>query len=90
MHSYYKYSTQPYIYKGHITFTGEVASTVNDALMAKHMLKTATNPKARIYLLDQHIEQFRGIVFQQPMYAEFEMQTHRIAEEGEPLTLDVF
>jgi len=89
MHSYYKHSTQPYIYKGHTTFTGEVASTVNDALMAKHMLTVVTDPKARIYLLDQHIEQFRGIVFQQTMYAEFEMQTHRIAEEGEPLTLEV-
>ncbi|MCL2377618.1 MAG: oligoendopeptidase F [Defluviitaleaceae bacterium] len=90
MHSYYKHSTQPYIYEGHTTFTGEVASTVNDALMAKYMLKTATDPKSRIYLLDQHIEQFRGIVFHQTMYAEFEMETHRITEEGEPLTLEVF
>jgi len=89
MHSYYTHSTQPYIYEGHTTFTGEVASTVNDALMARHMLATVTDPKARIYLLDQHIEQFRGIVFHQTMYAEFEMQTHRMAEEDEPLTLEV-
>jgi len=89
MHSYYTHSTQPYINEGHTTFTGEVASTVNDALMARHMLSTTTDTKARIYLLDQHIEQFRGLVFHQTMYAEFEMETHRLVEEDEPLTLEV-
>ncbi|MCL2364248.1 MAG: oligoendopeptidase F [Defluviitaleaceae bacterium] len=89
MHSYYTHATQPHIYEGHTPFTGEVASTVNDALMAKHMLATVTDPKTRIHLLDQHIEQFRGILFHQTMYAEFEMETHRLAEEDESLTLEV-
>ena len=88
MHNLYTNSTQPYIYEDHTTFTTEVASTVNDALMAKHMLKITTDPKIRIYLLDQHIEQFRGLVFHQTMYAEFEKTTHSMAEDGEPLTLE--
>jgi len=88
MHSYYSWETQPNMYAYPNIFLAEVASTVNETLMMEHMLKTTTDPKARAYLLGEYLEQFRGTVFRQVMFAEFEMITHRMAEEGEPLTLE--
>jgi len=88
MHSYYSWKTQPNTYAYPNIFLAEVASTVNETLMMEHMLKTTTDPKTRTYLLGEYLEQFRGTVFRQVMFAEFEMITHRMAEEGEPLTLE--
>jgi len=89
MHSYYSWKTQPRPYTGYSIFLAEVASTVNETIIMDHMLKTTTDPKVRTYLLDEYIGQFHGTIFRQTMFAEFELITHTMAENGEPLTLDV-
>ncbi len=88
MHSYYSWNTQPYIYSGHTIFVAEVASTVNEALLMDHLLKTVTDKAQHKYLLNYFLEQFRGTVFRQTMFAEFEMKTHKMAENGDVLTVD--
>ena len=88
MHDYYTWETQPSVYAYPNIFLAEVASTVNETILMEHMLKTTTDPKTRAYLLGEYLEQFRGTVFRQVMFAEFEMITQAMAEAGEPLTLD--
>lgn len=88
MHSFYSRSNQPMVYSSYTTFLAEVASTVNETLLMEHMLKTTTDPKIRMYLLGEYIEQFRTTVFRQTMFAEFEHILHTMAEEGKPLILD--
>jgi oligoendopeptidase F len=88
MHSFYSDATQPPVYKSYTIFLAEVASTVNECLLMDYMLKNETDPKMRLFLLGEQIEQFRGTVFRQTMFAEFEMLTHRLVEEGKPLTLE--
>jgi len=88
MHSYYSWETQPKPYASYTIFLAEVASTVNEAVMIEYMLKTTTDPKVRTYLLGEYLDQFHGTVFRQTMFAEFELITHTMAENGEPLTAD--
>jgi len=88
MHDYYFGETQPNVYASSTTFLAEVASTVNETIMIEHMLNTTTDPKTRAYLIGEYLEQFRGSVFRQVMFAEFEMIIHSMAEEDEPLTLE--
>ena len=88
MHDYYMNKHQPNVYGGSTIFLAEVASTVNETIMIEHMLNTTTDPKMRAYLIGEFLEQFRGTVFRQVMFAEFEMITHSMAEKGEPLTLE--
>ena len=89
MDSYYSWETQPGVYAGYTTFLAEVASTVNETLLMDYMLETTTDPKVRAYLLGEYLDQFIGTVFRQTMFAEFELITHTMAENGEPLTLEV-
>lgn len=86
MHSHYTRATQPFVYGGHSIFTAEVASTVNENLLMKDLLKRETDPTMRKYLLNMHIESFRTTLFRQTMFAEFEALTHRTVEEGGALT----
>ncbi len=88
MHSYYTWSTQPPVYGDYTIFVAEVASTVNEALLMEHLLKTTTDINERKYLLNYFMEQFRGTLFRQTMFAEFELKTHTLAENGETLTFD--
>jgi len=88
MHSYYSYQNQPNVYADAPTFTSEVASTVNEVLMMEHLIKTTTCPKTRTYLLDEYIGMFRDNMIRQVLFAEFEMITHRMEENDEPLTLE--
>jgi len=88
MHFYYSWQNQPNVYAYPNIFLAEVASTVNETILIEHMLKTTTDPKTRTYILGEYLEQFRGTVFRQVMFAEFEMITHGMAEKGEPLTLE--
>ena len=87
MHSDYTWGVQPYIYSDHTIFTAEVASTVNESLLMRHMLNTARDPQMRKYLVYFFLEQFRGTVFRQAMFAEFELMTHQLVEDGETLTV---
>jgi oligoendopeptidase F len=88
MHSHYTWGAQPYVYGDYTIFLAEVASTVNEALLMEHMLKTTTDQTMKEYLLNYFLEQFRGTLFRQVMFAEFEMLTHEMAANGEPLTSD--
>lgn len=89
MHSYYAFQEQPYIYAHYKIFTAEVASTVNECLLMDYLLKTVTEPDKRLYLLNHYLEQFRGTVFRQTMFAEFEKIIHTKIETGEALTPDL-
>ena len=88
MHSDYTRSTQPYVYGGHSIFTAEVASTVNESLLMRHLLDNTDDPQMRKYLLNMHLEAFRTTLFRQTMFAEFEDMTHKTLESGGQLTAD--
>lgn len=89
MHSYYSNETQPYIYSQYKIFVAEVASTCNEILLMEYLLKNTTDKKERAYLLNHYLDSFKGTVYRQTMFAEFEMETNRMAEEGQSLTADV-
>lgn len=86
MHSSYTRESQPFIYGGHSIFTAEVASTVNENLLMKHLIAKEKDPEMKKYLLNMHIEEFRTTLFRQTMFAEFENMTHAAVEKGETLT----
>lgn len=88
MHSYYTRRNQPYIYGGHSIFTAEVASTVNERLLMSHLLENEKERAKRLYLINMSIEGFRGTLFRQTMFAEFEKLTHEAVENGDVLTAD--
>lgn len=86
LHSYFSNRTQTYVDAGYRIFVAEVASTCNEALLNRHLLEVTTDKKERAYLLNHFMESFRGTMFRQTMFAEFEYETHRRAEAGEVLT----
>ncbi|WP_417897294.1 oligoendopeptidase F [Bacillus haimaensis] len=89
VHSYYTRKTQPYPYGNYSIFVAEVASTCNEALLNDYLLKTIDDDKKRLYLLNHFLEGFRGTVFRQTMFAEFEHKIHELAQSGEALTSDL-
>jgi oligoendopeptidase F len=88
IHSYHSDKEQPYIYAGYKIFVAEVASTCNEALLIDYMLKNTDEKKEKAYLINHFLEKFKGTLFRQTMFAEFEMITHKMVEEGESLTAD--
>ena len=89
MHSYFSDRNQPYHYAGYRIFVAEVASTTNELLLFHFLLKQTSDPKIRAYLLNHLADQFRGTVFRQTMFSEFERDIHALSEEGTPLTADL-
>ncbi|HEX9060932.1 MAG TPA: oligoendopeptidase F [Clostridia bacterium] len=85
LHSYYTNKTQPYIYSEYKIFVAEVASNVNEALLMRHLLKTSESPQEKAYILNHYLEEFRGSVYRQVMFAEFEKEIHMRTEKGESL-----
>ena len=81
-------ANQPYVYGDYSIFVAEVASTCNEALLNDYLLKTIDDQKKRIYLLNHWLEGFRGTVFRQTMFAEFEHFIHQLDQDGEALTAD--
>ncbi len=90
MHFYYSDREQPFIYANPTIFTAEVASTVNETLLVEHLLRTVSDRERRLYLLNHYLEMFRGTIFRQTMFAEFEKAIHEKAESGEALTNSYF
>lgn len=90
VHSYYTRKNQPYPYGDYSIFVAEVASTTNEALLNDYLLKTIDDEKKKIYLLNHYLEGFRGTVFRQTMFAEFEHLIHKMAQNGEALTAESF
>lgn len=86
MHTWNSKNTQPPQYADYTIFVAEVASTVNENLLIHYLLEQTTDSKERLYLLNQQLENFKGTVYRQTMFAEFEKQAHAMAENGEPLT----
>ncbi|MZP31276.1 oligoendopeptidase F [Heliobacterium undosum] len=87
LHSYYSHKEQPYIYSSYTIFVAEVASTVNETLLIRHMLEKEQDKGRRLFLLNHYLEQFRGTVYRQTMFAEFEKLVHAKIEAAEALTL---
>jgi oligoendopeptidase F len=88
MHTWHSNKYQPYTYAGYTLFNAEVASTFNEALVMDYLLKKEKDPAKRLYLINQYIDNIRGTVVTQVMFADFELKMHRAAEAGEPLTAD--
>ena len=88
MHSYYSNEAQPYIYSQYKIFVAEVASTCNEILLMEYLLKNTTDKKERAYLLNHYIDSFKGTVFRQTQFAEFEMRTNAMVEAGESLNAE--
>ncbi len=85
LHSYYTNMTQPYVYSQYKIFVAEVASTVNESLLMRYMLSKSESKQEKAYLLNHYLEEFRGTVFRQTMFAEFEKLIHQKTEQGEAL-----
>ena len=88
MHSYYTDRTQPYVYSDYSIFVAEVASMVNEALLVNYLLDSETDPRRRLYIVGEHINQFRITLFRQTMFAEFEKLAHERLETGGALTAE--
>lgn len=87
MHSYYSNLAQPEQKADYEIFVAEIASTVNEVILLKHLLKTATG-EFRKYLLAYYLDMFRTTLFRQTMFSEFEVFAHSKVEQGEPLTAE--
>jgi len=91
MHSYYSKQHQPYVDHDYTIFVAEVASTFNEDLLSRYLLQYYDdNPRMKALILNREIDNIRATLFRQTMFAEFEQITHRIVEENQPLTLDIF
>lgn len=89
LHSHYSDLNQPYLYAGYKIFVAEVASTCNEALLIHYLLEKTGDEKERAYLINYFLEQFKGTLYRQTMFAEFEMMTHDMVKEGKSLTADL-
>ncbi|MCL6591347.1 MAG: oligoendopeptidase F [Firmicutes bacterium] len=88
LHSYYSNLRQPYVYSAYKIFVAEVASTVNENLLMEYLLANSNDVREKQYLINHYLEEFRGTVFRQTMFAEFEKITHAEIENGGALTAD--
>jgi len=86
MHSWYSVRNNPFPHYNYTIFEAEVASTVNEQLLAAHLLKEVQDPKIRTYIIGKQLDDFIATVFRQTMFAEFEHKAHKMMEEGTPLT----
>ena len=88
MHSYFSEKNQPQEKASYKIFVAEVASTVNEVLLLKYLMKTTTDEKLKKYLLSYYMDMLKGTLFRQTQFAEFEYIAHDMAEKGQPLTKD--
>lgn len=88
IHSYYSDKVQPYVYAAYKIFVAEVASTCNESLLIDYMLKKTEDKLQKAYLINHFLDKFKGTLYRQTMFAEFEMITHKMVEEGQSLTAD--
>ena len=90
MHTYLSSRNQPYQYYNYPIFVAEVASTFNEQLLSRRMMAAAKSDRERAYLVNRDIDEIRGTIIRQTMFAEFEKITHALVESGEPLTVERF
>ena len=89
LHSYLSNKNQNPVDAGYVIFVAEVASTCNEALLMEHLLSKTTDKKERAYLINHFLDQFKGTLYRQTMFAEFELIIGRMVAEGKTLTADV-
>ena len=89
MHSYLSSKNQPTIYSDYVIFVAEVASTCNEALLMEYLLKKTTDKKQRAYLINHFLDQFKGTLYRQTMFAEFELRIADLNQQGVTLTADL-
>lgn len=89
MHSYYTRTNQPYQYGDYSIFVAEIASTTNENLLTQYLLETQTDPKVRAYVLNHYLDGFKGTVYRQTQFAEFEAWIHEQDASQVPLTADL-
>lgn len=89
LHSYLSARTQPAVYRDYVIFVAEVASTCNEALLMEHLLSRTTDKTERAWLLNHFLEQFKGTLYRQTMFAEFELRMGELNAQGTPLTAEL-
>lgn len=88
IHSYYSRTAQDYAYSDYKIFVAEVASTCNECLLMHDLLEKTTDKEQRKYLLNHYLDSFKGTLFRQTMFAEFEKTAHDYCAQGKPLTAE--
>ena len=88
LHSYYSCKNQPVCTSNYVIFVAEVASTCNEILLMRHLLGKTTDKRGRAYLINHFLDQFKGTVYRQTMFAEFELMMGKMSEAGETLTAE--
>lgn len=89
VHSWYTRNTQPYVYGDYPIFVAEIASTTNENILTEYFLDKITDPKTRAFVLNHYLDSFKGTLFRQTQFAEFEQFIHEADANGQPLTADV-
>ena len=89
VHSYLSNKNQPPVYRDYVIFVAEVASTCNEALLMEYLLARTTDKKERAWLINHFLEQFKGTLYRQTMFAEFELRMGELNAQGETLTADL-
>jgi oligoendopeptidase F len=89
MHTVLSYESQPFVTADYTIFVAEVASTTNERFLLNKLLETTTDPKERFLLLQHAVDSITGTFYTQVLFADYELQAHRLAEKGEPITADV-
>ncbi|BDR61059.1 oligoendopeptidase F [Lactobacillus xylocopicola] len=88
VHSMYTRESQPYVYGDYPIFVAEIASTTNENILTEYFLDHITDPKTRAFILNYYLDSFKGTLFRQAQFAEFEQAIHELDAQGEPLTTD--
>ena len=89
IHSFLSCQTQPVNTSDYVIFVAEVASTCNEVLLMRHLLEKAADKKEKIYIINHFLDSFKGTLYRQTMFAEFELEMGRLCEAGQTLTADV-
>jgi len=88
LHTWYTIKNQPYVYGDYPIFLAEVASTTNEALLERHLIRNAASKEEKLGLLDSALKKYNSTFYRQAIFAEFELRSHEMAESGEALTAD--
>ncbi len=89
MHSYYTRHNNPYQYGHYAIFVAEVASTVNELLLAKYVINNSNNKDEKMFILNRMMELFRATIYRQTMFSEFERKIYDMVKKDEPITADI-
>ena len=89
IHSYYTRENNPYQYGHYSIFVAEVASTVNELLLAKHVIKNSNDKNEKLFILNRMMELFRATIYRQTMFSEFEKNVYEMIENGKAVTADI-